>query len=117
MNTKFVILTLAMALAVAGPVFAMDDAMQEGAAVEDSIIADLTMEKDDVMEEETPEVVRFGNKFCPISGEEIGTMGQGVEVEYNGKIYMLCCPMCKKDFLADPEKYIEMMSEKMEDTE
>ncbi|MCA9394547.1 MAG: YHS domain-containing protein [Candidatus Omnitrophica bacterium] len=50
-------------------------------------------------------LVDVGNKICPVSGEEIGAMGEGVDVEYNGKIYHLCCKMCEKDFKKNPEKY------------
>jgi len=52
-----------------------------------------------------------GNKVCPISGEEIGGMGKVVQVEYNGKLYNLCCAMCKKNFLADPEKFSAIAEE------
>ncbi len=60
------------------------------------------------------EAVNVGNKFCPISGEEIGKgdmEGQGSTVEYKGKIYNLCCPMCKAAFLKDPEAAIKKMEE------
>ena len=56
--------------------------------------------------------VEVGNKTCPVSGDKIpvpgekGTMGDDpVKVEYKGKIYNLCCPMCVKDFKKNPEKY------------
>ena len=49
------------------------------------------------------------NKICPISGEKIeaGSMGAIKEVTYNGKVYKLCCAMCEKDFMKDPEAAIE----------
>jgi len=52
-------------------------------------------------------LVEVGNKICPVSGEEIGGMGKGVEVVYKGKTYMLCCAACKKDFDRNPEKFIK----------
>ncbi|MCA9402333.1 MAG: YHS domain-containing protein [Candidatus Omnitrophica bacterium] len=55
--------------------------------------------------EEEEGLIDVGNKICPVSGEEIGSMGEGVDVEYNGKIYHLCCKMCEKDFKKNPEKY------------
>ena len=61
------------------------------------------------------DMIKVGNKFCPISGEEIGKggmAGQQETVEYKGKSYNLCCPMCKKDFLKDPEAAIKKMEEK-----
>ena len=53
------------------------------------------------------------NKICPISGHEIGAMGEGKEVEYKGKKIMLCCAMCEKDFNKDPEKFSKMVEEQM----
>lgn len=55
--------------------------------------------------------VEVGNKICPVSGEKVGQMGETVKVEYNGKIYNLCCDMCKKDFLKNPEKYRKIAEE------
>ncbi len=64
--------------------------------------------------------VDVGNKICPISGEKIKE-GKEFKVEYNGKVYNLCCSMCEKDFKKDPEaaiKKLEMMEkEKMEGKE
>lgn len=55
----------------------------------------------------------MGNKFCPVSGEEIGEMGEGTEVEYNGKKIKLCCSDCVEAFNKDPEGYVKMLEEKM----
>ena len=54
--------------------------------------------------------VEVGNKICPVSGEKVGEMGEPGKVEYKGKIYSLCCPMCEKDFLKDPEQFIEKLN-------
>lgn len=59
------------------------------------------------------EAVNVGNKICPISGEGF-SHGDPVTVEYKGKIYNLCCGMCKKDFLKDPEKAIQALKDKGE---
>ncbi len=56
-----------------------------------------------------------GNKICPISGKEIDPATAG-SVEYKGKTYHLCCQMCDKDFLADPEAAIQKLQE-MEELE
>src|ERR1700691_2903890 len=45
------------------------------------------------------------NKFCPVSGRPIGVMGPGATVQYNGKIYHLCCGGCISTFNNNPEKY------------
>ena len=50
-----------------------------------------------------------GNKFCPVSGDPVSGTSF---VEYQGKRYGLCCPMCEKPFLADPAKYIAQMEAK-----
>ncbi len=63
-------------------------------------IAGFTMIRN-VAAEDAP--VKVGNKICPITGEKI-TEGADNTVEYKGKVYSLCCGMCKKDFLKDPEK-------------
>lgn len=55
----------------------------------------------------------MGNKFCPVSGEEIGEMGEGTEVEHNGKKIKLCCADCVEAFNKDPEGYLKMLEEKM----
>ncbi|MBI4398272.1 MAG: YHS domain-containing protein [Candidatus Omnitrophica bacterium] len=44
------------------------------------------------------------NMVCPVSGEK-GMAGKESYVEHKGKQYMLCCKMCEKDFLKDPDTY------------
>ena len=53
----------------------------------------------------TAKPVEVGNKHCPVSGEEVGKMGAPITVEYNGKVYNLCCSGCVSSFKSDPEKY------------
>ncbi len=52
--------------------------------------------------------VEVGNKICPVSGEKVGEMGDVVKVEHNGKMYNLCCSMCKKDFNNNTEKFTKV---------
>lgn len=56
----------------------------------------------------TAGVTDAGNKMCPVSDEEV--TGKHF-VEYNGKRYGLCCPMCANKFKRDPEKYLKKMAE------
>ena len=58
-------------------------------------------------------IMEVGNKICPVSDEKVGGMGDIVQIEYNGKIYNLCCPMCKKDFNKDPEKYSKIADDEV----
>ena len=51
-------------------------------------------------------VVDAGNKLCPVSGDPVS--GKNFVV-YKGVRYGLCCPMCRKPFLKDPEKYLTAM--------
>jgi len=52
--------------------------------------------------------IEVGNKTCPVSHEQVGQMGPAIKYEYNGKIYNLCCPMCKHTFASDPAKYAKI---------
>ncbi len=56
--------------------------------------------------------VSAGNKICPVTGENIKELGKDT-VEYKGKVYNLCCPMCKEEFLKDPDKYISKVNEEL----
>ena len=59
-------------------------------------------------------MVEVGNKICPVSGEKVeGKMGKGVPYAYNGKIYMMCCGMCNKDFDKDPAKYAKIAEDEV----
>jgi YHS domain-containing protein len=58
-------------------------------AMEEPVVAD------------APAAVNVGNKICPISGDAIVEETK-VTVEYEGKIYNLCCPACVDTFNADP---------------
>ena len=57
--------------------------------------------------------VAVNNKLCPVSGEEVGKMGDPVTIEHNGKIYNLCCSMCAKDFKKNPEKYSKIAEDEV----
>lgn len=47
------------------------------------------------------------NAVCPVSGEPIGSMGEGVKVTYKGSIVTLCCKSCADEFNANPEEYVK----------
>jgi YHS domain-containing protein len=44
---------------------------------------------------------------CPVSGDKLGEMGKPYVMEYKGREVKLCCPDCKKDFEANPAKYMK----------
>jgi len=49
-------------------------------------------------------LMKVNNTICPVTGNEVD-MNKPVTVQYNGKIYNLCCPMCPLMFKLDPIKY------------
>ncbi len=50
-------------------------------------------------------------KTCPVSGEELGSMGEPVIVEHGGTTVKLCCKSCIEDFNKDPGKYTAMVKQ------
>jgi YHS domain-containing protein len=40
---------------------------------------------------------------CPVSGENLGSMGVPIKVSAEGKTAYLCCKGCNKDFDKDPK--------------
>lgn len=83
-------------------------------------VASLAVAQEEVKTEAAPAVeaaapaaaVNVGNKACPVTGEKIAELGKDT-VEYEGKVYNLCCPMCKEQFLADPAKYIAIVDKEL----
>jgi YHS domain-containing protein len=57
------------------------------------------MSEDAVIAEQLP---TYPLDTCPISGEELGGMGDAVNYVYEGRLVRFCCGNCKGDFLADP---------------
>ncbi len=84
-------------LVVAGVVMAQEAANTETAPAAVSVT------------EVTPAAaISVGNKVCPVTGEKVAELGKDT-VEYEGKVYNMCCPMCKEQFLADPAKFIAIV--------
>ena len=49
--------------------------------------------------------VDIGNTKCIVSGDDVSTN----TVEYQGKLYHLCCSDCLADFKKDPAKYVKAL--------
>jgi hypothetical protein len=47
-------------------------------------------------------------KTCPVSGEELGSMGDPIHVVVANKTFALCCKGCEKGLKKDAAKYIAM---------
>lgn len=43
---------------------------------------------------------------CPVSDEKLGAMGDPVVFVHQGQQIKLCCTNCRKDFDAEPAKYL-----------
>lgn len=48
---------------------------------------------------------------CLISGEEMGgDMGEPINFVYEGRLFRMCCKMCKKMLLKTPEEYVAALN-------
>ncbi len=61
-------------------------------------------------------MMEVDNKICPISKEVVDKMGEAIKQEYNGKTYNICCKMCVKDFMKDPQKYSKIAEDEVAKT-
>jgi len=48
---------------------------------------------------------------CPVSGQELGSMGESVVAEYDGREVRFCCDGCVSSFEDDKETYWEEIDE------
>jgi YHS domain-containing protein len=46
------------------------------------------------------------NDTCPVSGQKLGSMGDPVVVQYEGREIRLCCAGCVRAFKANPARYL-----------
>lgn len=47
--------------------------------------------------------------FCVVSGEKLGSMGDPVKYDHDGREVQFCCKMCIKKFESDSDTYIEKL--------
>lgn len=59
------------------------------------------------------EVIPYTADHCPISGEELGSMGEPVVREYDGREVRFCCKMCIRKFEADTTAGFEKLDKVM----
>jgi YHS domain-containing protein len=52
---------------------------------------------------EAEAAVALKQMVCPVSGENLGSMGMPYKVSAEGKTFYLCCKSCNKDVVADPK--------------
>ncbi len=46
---------------------------------------------------------------CLVSGEKLGSMGEPVVIQHEGREIKFCCDSCVPKFKKDPEKYLEKL--------
>lgn len=49
---------------------------------------------------------------CPVSGEELGSMGDPYKITYEGREIALCCKGCEGDFKANPARWLARLPKK-----
>lgn len=54
------------------------------------------------------------NQYCPVTTTEL--VDENIFVDYQGQRIYFCCKGCRKDFLADPERYLVNLSKSQKDT-
>ena len=50
-------------------------------------------------------------KFCPITGLPLGSMGVPVKIVLKGQPVFLCCPGCMDEAKKDPDKTLKKVDE------
>ncbi len=61
---------------------------------------------------ESDRVLAAAQVNCVVSDHPLGGMGVPVKVEAEGKTAFLCCKGCKKEFEADPAKFLAKLAKK-----
>ena len=48
-------------------------------------------------------------KFCPKTGELLGSMGKPYKMTLKGRVVLLCCDGCEEEVKKDPDKYLKKL--------
>ncbi|MBY0515023.1 MAG: efflux RND transporter periplasmic adaptor subunit, partial [Gemmataceae bacterium] len=52
-----------------------------------------------------------GQKYCPETGERLGSMGVPIKMDVKGRPVLICCKGCDKKVRADPDKAVKLVDE------
>lgn len=77
---------------------------KEGETVNNSANAEVTANLAKLSKEDR--ALAEKQKVCPVSGEELGSMGAPIKVDVKGQQVFICCEGCKEDLLAKPDEYL-----------
>ena len=50
-------------------------------------------------------------RVCPVSGDVLGAMGTPYKATVKGQTMFLCCPVCEKELVKNPDKYLAKLLE------
>ena len=53
----------------------------------------------------------YAVETCPVTGAELGSMGEPVDRVVGGTLVRLCCPGCDAKLAANPAKYLQQLEE------
>ena len=96
-NVRAIAQTLALALLVATPIALADEASETASAQLD----------EGAKNAEAWDGDPYLLDFCPVTGQELGSMGEPVVVEVDGREVRLCCAGCESQLRADPAGVLE----------
>jgi hypothetical protein len=60
---------------------------------------------------EADKALAAAQKFCPVSDEELGSMGAPVKLMVKGEPVFVCCKSCTKSVNAEPDRYLAKVAE------
>jgi len=58
------------------------------------------------------ETGNYPYKICPVSGHELGSMGDPIEYVSGNTLVKFCCAVCIEKFESDPNKYLGILAER-----
>lgn len=55
--------------------------------------------------------------ICPVSEDELGSMGAPIKVNVDGRDVYICCESCREPLLANPAKYLAVLDSRSSDAD
>ncbi|UCF79981.1 MAG: hypothetical protein JSV08_05505 [Acidobacteriota bacterium] len=59
--------------------------------------------------DEKPQAKDYPLDTCVVSGKKLGSMGEPVDYDHDGRLVRFCCKGCIKRFQAEPEEYLKKL--------
>lgn len=94
-----------------GPESTVEDKPHEGAGHEHAEASE-TDEVRAALAELSPEDRQSAQRqrICPVSGELLGSMGEPVKLDVEGREVWICCAGCEGALRKDPERYLTKLN-------